>query len=318
VELSLPVGRFVCVIGPNGAGKTTLLRTLAGLLPPRAGRVLFDGAPIDTLSAGERAKRMSVVLTSTPAPGFMSVGGLVELGRIPHTGLMGRLSRADHEAVRAAMDTVGVEDLADRRVAQISDGERQRAAVARALAQAAEVVMLDEPTAFLDVAGRATVMTSLQRIAHRTARLVVATSHDVELVLRTADIVVVIGSDGTVQAGCPEDLALSGCFETLYPSNTLRFDLDSGRFLLARQDGPAVVLSGDGPRAFWTAHALERIGYTVLVGSATGSESRASADGATENPEIARVQVESDQWVVKQSEESRRVGSIQALADQLR
>jgi iron complex transport system ATP-binding protein len=304
VDLALAAGRLVCVIGPNGAGKTTLVRTIAGLLPALGGSVAIHGRDLTTIAPRERARMVSVVLTSTHVPGHLTVRGLVELGRIPHTGLLGRLTADDHRVVAGAMEMVGISHIADRHAAEVSDGERQRAAVARALAQAADVVILDEPTAFLDVAGRATVMTSLQRIAHDAGRLVIATSHDVELVLRTADMIVVIDERGTIATGSPEDLALSGQLAALYPADTLVFDAETGRFRLPERDGPHVRVTGTGVRAFWTAHALERIGYTVDAGNG--------------KPVAAYVDVRETDWLVSRGAESWTASTIMALADRLR
>ncbi|MFW5688390.1 MAG: ABC transporter ATP-binding protein [Spirochaetota bacterium] len=276
LDLELRRGRFLCIIGPNGAGKTTLLRTLAGLLPPVAGDVLLAGTSLTAMRAGERARRLSVVLTHSESPGFMTVAEFVSLGRHPYTGLLARLSGDDRRVVSEAVEHVGLAGLRDRWMSELSDGERQRAAVARALAQAADVMILDEPTAFLDVAARASVMTTLRRIAHATDRLIITTSHDVELVLRTADVVGVVDGGASVRLGSPEDLVLDGSMERLFADSSLRFDPRSGTFRLPHPSGDPVLLVGEGARAHWTAHAIERIGRPV-VRSKTDALSERSA-----------------------------------------
>jgi iron complex transport system ATP-binding protein len=301
VDLEVERGRLLCVIGPNGSGKTTLIRTIASLLHPLGGSLTVGGAQLRDLSPQVRARRVSVVLTSTPSPGYLTVRAMVALGRTPHTGLLGRLGTEDTRAIESALATVGIAELSGRFVTELSDGERQRTAIARAIAQAAEMVVLDEPTAHLDAAGRAIVMTSLQRIAHDTGRLVIATSHDIELVLRTADVVVVIGHHGKVTIGSPEDLALGGVLETLFPKQILVFDSRTGGFRTPPRRGPRVQLGGTGLRRFWTAHALERIGYVI-------------ADGEGD----LGVVVADDHWEIRREERKWRVDSIEALADSLR
>jgi iron complex transport system ATP-binding protein len=326
VNLELRRGRFLCIIGPNGAGKTTLLRTLAGLLPPLSGEVRLAGVPIHGMHAGERARRLSVVLTRSDAPGFMTVERFVELGRHPYTDLLARLTRSDREAVDQALDHVGLGDLRERWMTEISDGERQRAAVARALAQAAQAMVLDEPTAFLDVAARASVMTTLRRIAHQTERLIVTTSHDVELVLRTADVVGTIDRHGELRMGSPEDLVINGAIGDLFTDRSLRFDQDTGTFRLPPPEGVPVALRGNGPVADWTAHAIERIGRPVIRLEADG---RLEADERTEiaprfAPRIPVVEVHTSgtlHWSIRREtrpDVSWKVHSLEELAEYLR
>jgi len=270
LDLAVAEGRLVCVIGSNGVGKSTLARTLAGLLPPQAGEITLQGRALNELSPAERARRISVVLTRLPTTGYMTVRSFVEIGRHPYTGTLGRMTSADHEAVDQALAQVGIESLAERWLGAISDGERQRASVARAFAQAATLMILDEPTAFLDVEARAVVMTTLRDLAHETGKSVVATSHDIELVLRIADEVWMIAPDNSVMAGVPEDLVLAGAMDAVFPQHVMRFDLETGGFRLPHPTGSDIIVAGSGPPAVWTARALERIGMRVR--SATGSD----------------------------------------------
>ena len=322
VDLEMRRGRFICIIGPNGAGKTTLLRTIAGLLPPVAGRVILAGSPIEHMHALERARRLSVVLTHLDSPGYLTVERFVELGRHPYTGLLARLTAADHAAVDDALEQTGIAGLRGRWMAQISDGERQRTAVARALAQAADVMILDEPTAFLDVAARASIMSTLRRIAHTTNRLIVTTSHDVELVLRTADVLVIIAADGSLQLGSPEDLVLSGALHSLFPDPALRFDPASGSFRLPHPTGAPVRLVGEGLPAQWTAHAIERIGRPVTAVAPDGAApvDDASAGTATQRSPLVRIASESGRllWELEAEDRRDRFSTIEALAESLR
>ncbi|MFW5786217.1 MAG: ABC transporter ATP-binding protein [bacterium] len=336
LDLEMRRGRFFCIIGPNGGGKTTLLRTLAGLLPPVSGTVRIGGTPLHALAARERARRLSVVLTQFTAPGYLSVERFVELGRHPYTGFLARLSSEDRRAVGDALDQTGIAALRHRWMAEISDGERQRAAVARALAQAADVMILDEPTAFLDVAGRATVMSTLRRIAHSTDRLIVTSSHDVELVLRTADVVALIGVNGTLRLGSPEDLVLSGAIQALFPADTLSFDARTGTFRLPAPTGTPVRLVGEGLVAEWTAHAIERVGRPVIRpaatdgGGTTGSGGPSGGGGptgagegrhdgtATKTPTVTVHEGDRPAWSVGIGTESGTVHSLETLVEVLR
>jgi iron complex transport system ATP-binding protein len=314
VDLQMRSGRFICIIGPNGVGKTTLLRTLAGLLPPVSGSVILGGTPLDAMHALERARSLSVVLTHLDSPGYLTVERFVELGRHPHTGLLARLTDEDRRAIELALEQTGISHLRSRWMAEISDGERQRTSVARALAQAAEIMILDEPTAFLDVAARASIMSTLRRIAHTTDRLIITTSHDVELVLRMADVLAIITDDGAIRLGSPEDLVLNGALESLFADQSLRFDAESGTFRLPHPVGRPVRLTGSGLVAQWTAHAIERIGRPVIAGN----------DGPTgENPDrIPAVTVDDrgglPRWTVRTGQGAAEVESIEALAELLR
>jgi iron complex transport system ATP-binding protein len=328
VDLEMRRGRFICIIGPNGAGKTTLLRTLAGLLPPVTGRVLLAGSPIEHMQTLERARRLSIVLTHLDSPGYLTVGRFVELGRHPYTGLLARLSSSDHAAVGDALDQTGITHLRHRWMAEISDGERQRTAVARALAQAADVMILDEPTAFLDVAARASIMSTLRRIAHTTNRLIVTTSHDVELVLRIADVLIIVAADGSIQLGSPEDLVLSGALQSLFPDPALRFDPASGSFRLPHPTGAPVRLAGSGLAAQWTAHAIERIGRPVVAvdadAPAAGERDRPARDsprgGSAEQTPLVRIVADATNltWELETNGASVRCATIEALAESLR
>ncbi len=324
LDLEMRRGRFFCIIGPNGGGKTTLLRTLAGLLPPLAGTVRIGGASLQELPARERARRLSVVLTQLAAPGYLTVERFVELGRHPYTGLLARLSGVDRRAVDDALEQTGIAPLRRRWMAEISDGERQRAAVARALAQAADVMILDEPTAFLDVAGRATVMSTLRRIAHTTGRLIVTSSHDVELVLRTADVVALVGAEGSLRLGSPEDLVLSGAIESLFPADTLRFDARTGTFRLPEPTGSPVHLIGEGLTAEWTAHAIERAGRPVARSSPTKAEHRLGGGAPHESlpptaaPTVTVHEGDRPAWSVGIGTVSETVFTIEALVEMVR
>lgn len=187
ISLSLPCGRLVCLLGPNGAGKSTLLRTLCGFQPPIEGTVTISGSDITTMSAAEVARLVSVVLTDRPLTPSLTATEMVGMGRAPYTGFWGRLSDDDRRLVSEAMQTVGVDSLATRRMGRLSDGERQKVMIAKALAQHTPVIVLDEPTAFLDYPSKVAVMKTLARLAHDEGKTILMSTHDLELAAQLGD-----------------------------------------------------------------------------------------------------------------------------------
>jgi len=187
ISLSLPSGRLVCLLGPNGAGKSTLLRTLCGFQPPIEGRVTISGSDITTMNAAEVARLVSVVLTDRPLTPSLTTAEMVGMGRAPYTGFWGRLSDDDRRLVSEAMQTVGIDSLATRRMSQLSDGERQKVMIAKALAQHTPVIVLDEPTAFLDYPSKVAVMKTLARLAHNEGKTILMSTHDLELAAQLGD-----------------------------------------------------------------------------------------------------------------------------------
>lgn len=210
LNLRLRRSAFTALLGPNGAGKSTLLRTLAGLQPPLAGEVWLDGRPLHALSAHELAHKLAVVLTDRVDVGYMSAYALTALGRYPYTPWDGRLSAEDEAIVQQAMRDARCEGLAKRLVAELSDGERQRVMLARALAQQTPIVFLDEPTAFLDLPRRIELMHVLRDLAHDTGKAFLVSTHDLELALRFADALWLMAADGTLSVGTPEEISARG------------------------------------------------------------------------------------------------------------
>ncbi|MEZ0362108.1 ATP-binding cassette domain-containing protein [Mycobacterium sp. pUA109] len=225
-------GELTVLLGPNGCGKSTLIRTLCGLQPPLGGQVLLDGAETGGLPLDELARRVAVVLTDRVDPGLLSARELAGLGRIPHLGLSARLGPDDDAVVDWALAAVGAEHLAHRPAAELSDGERQRVLTARALAQQPGLLVLDEPTAFLDVPSRAGLVELLRTLAREQDLAVVMSTHDLELALRVADRVWLLHPDGTLVDAIPEELLLAGRIGALFDGDTLGFDPASGTFAL--------------------------------------------------------------------------------------
>lgn len=256
-------GELTVLIGPNGAGKSTLIRTLAGLQPALGGRVLLDGADLTGLPRDELARRVAVVLTERIDPGLLSARALVGLGRIPHLGLGARLRPEDDEIIDWALAATGAHHLASRPASELSDGECQRVLTARALAQQPGLLVLDEPTAFLDVSSRAGLFGLLRELARDQQLAVVLSTHDLELALRVADRVWLLDSAGTLVDTIGEELMLSGRIGAMFDTDTLRFDPASGMFAFDTESGERRAARIDAPEPLRAAliRVLSREGW---------------------------------------------------------
>jgi iron complex transport system ATP-binding protein len=263
LQLTLTSGELTCLLGPNGSGKSTLLRTMAGMQSPIEGRILFRGRELRSYSQRSLSRFLSVVLTDRVDVGFLSSYALVALGRHPYTGWSGRITPEDDGRVRWALDVVDAGPLLDRYVTELSDGERQKIMIARALAQEPRLMLLDEPTAFLDVPRRVEIMQLLKKLARETEKSIFLSTHDLELALRSADRICLLSMEGRLQTGVPEDLVLRGAFEETFHSEGVRFDREWGHFTISEPKGHRVALEGRGIGARWTMRALTRAGYRV-------------------------------------------------------
>ncbi len=263
LDLTLAAGELVCLLGPNGAGKSTLLRTLAGLQPALAGTILLDDQPLQRLSSKERARCLSLVLTERLPNMTMTGYELVALGRSPYTDWSGTLSSHDESVIAWAVQAVQAQELAARPLHTLSDGQRQKLFIARALAQETPVMLLDEPTAFLDVPRRVEMMRLLQNLVQTTGTAALLSTHDLEGALRAADRVWLL-HDGTLHVGAPEDIVLSGMLGAAFTGDGVHFDLEQGTFQFAAQPTRTIALRGaTDVRTLWTRRALERIGWQV-------------------------------------------------------
>lgn len=229
LNLHLNSGRLTCLIGPNGTGKSTLLRTLAGLQRPLDGQILLDGRLVERIPAEERARKISVVLTDAAHPGDLRVEQVVELGRLPYTNWLGALSEQDRRAVGWAMDQANAAGLAERNFGELSDGERQKVMVARALAQEPAVMILDEPTAFLDWSNRVDLLVNLKRIAAKEDRAILISSHDLELVFQIADEIWLLDRDRKMETGTGRELLDNGSLERTFTGRYAHFLAGPGR-----------------------------------------------------------------------------------------
>lgn len=265
VNFVLRRGELTSLIGLNGAGKSTLLRTLCGFQPAVSGTVRVLGRELSEYSSHELALTVGVVLTERTNAGGLTVRELVALGRQPHTGFFGRLGERDREVVSEAMSAVGIAHKADSYVSELSDGERQRTMIAKALAQECPVIVLDEPTAFLDVASRIETMSLLHDTARRQGKAVLLSTHDIDNALIFSDRLLLLPSgDAPVVSGSPEDLVLDGSLKAFFGRRGMNFDVRSGQ-LSTGVSGPEVGVDGDSLTARWMANALARNGFTPVL-----------------------------------------------------
>jgi iron complex transport system ATP-binding protein len=233
VSLNARPGSFVCVLGRNGAGKSTLMRTIAGLQTPMAGAAFLRDVDIHRLAGPERARRIAVVLTERQHSPGLTVDDVVGMGRQPFTGWRGSLTADDRGITRQSLRSVGAAQFEGRLFDDLSDGERQRVMIARAIAQAPSLMVLDEITAFLDLMGRVEIMSFLRNRARQSGAIVILSSHDLELSLQFADVVWLLGGDTAVEAGAPDTLIASGAIGRAFDTAAVRFSAVHRRFELS-------------------------------------------------------------------------------------
>ena len=260
-------GELIALMGRNGCGKSTLLRTVAGLQDSLGGRILLDNRPLTDFHRKELSRLLGFVSTEVIRVQGLRVRDLVAMGRYPHTGWFGSLSEHDHARIAHAMEITSLDPLGDRDLDELSDGERQRTMIARTLAQDTRILILDEPTAFLDISHRYEIISLLGDLAGNHGKTVVFSSHDLNLSLQVADrIWLMLGQN--ITEGAPEDLVLNGQLEAglLQESAKSGFSMDpaSGDLTLIRDYRHAVSLAaGSEVLRVWTSRSLERMGFRV-------------------------------------------------------
>ncbi len=231
LNATLPRGVLTCLIGANGVGKSTLMRTMAAFQPPLRGEVCIEGKPIGEYSSKELSERIGVVLTEKNMPADLTIEEVVGLGRSPYTNFWGSLSKEDCRIVDEAISLVGVESLRHRKIYQVSDGERQKTMIAKALAQQTPIIFLDEPTAFLDYPSKIAMMQLLRRLAHEQQKLVVLSTHDLEIAFQTADVIWLLQQTG-LHTGTLDELSRGGVISSFLDSDELYYDAQEHRIIL--------------------------------------------------------------------------------------
>lgn len=261
LNLNLNKGQLTCLLGPNGSGKSTLIRTLAGIQKPLLGMVTLQGKSLREVSPKTLAKQLSLVLTDRVTPGNLTVYGLVSLGRFPYTTWMGSLAGEDKDVIQWALEITGTMQFANRHIGELSDGEKQKVMIARALAQQTDLIILDEPTAHLDSPNRIEIFHLLRELVSSGHRAILISTHDIDTAIANADKLWLVANQ-SISQGTPEDLVLDGRLEKAFTKEGLSFNYSLGRFEKAiNNNGLKVLIKGSSLSAHWTESALRRAGF---------------------------------------------------------
>ena len=295
-------GELTCLLGRNGIGKSTLLRTLAAFQPALEGDVLLQGKALAAYSDQQLSQQIGVVLTEKPQVRNMTVDELVSLGRSPYTGFWGTYSDDDRRIVSKAIEQVGIADLQDRLVDTLSDGERQKVMIAKALAQETPVIYLDEPTAFLDYPSKVEMMQLLFKLSRETDKTIFLSTHDLELALQIADKLWLMDKQQGVRIGAPEDLSLDGSLGSYFARKGIVFDLETGLFRVENDYTRKIRLKGEGVRFMMVSKALKRIGI--------------QGNDKVEDEDF--VEICSDRYILHQSDKTTECMTIADLLNELK
>ncbi len=302
LNLKLEKGSFVALLGPNGSGKSTLIRTLCALLPPLSGEVLIEGADIRNLPRLQRSQKISVVLTDPITNPGLKVWDMVSFGRFPYTNWLGKLKKEDRDIVNESLEQVGMADFAERKLLSLSDGEKQRVMIAKALAQKSNLVVLDEPTAHLDLINRVEIMKLLRSLAHSQERAILISTHELDLALQSADELWLLNDQHGMMTGAPEDLVLSNAMQKVFARSSVDFDHLTGLFKIKYPLQQYIRFeSDDNQIALWTRKALEKIGI--------GTEPNA------ENKRYLRYRKAEAKWLYSSDEIRQEFSSLAELTD---
>jgi len=263
LDFSASAGDLVAIVGPNGVGKSTLLRTIVRQQEALNGSIEIQQTRWDKFSNKEFARICSFVPTGQPLVNLFTVYEAIAMARYPYTRWGGKLKKEDRQAVEEALQAVHLSGMRDRPLGELSDGERQRTLIARALAQDTPLVLLDEPTAFLDIPNRFEVLQMMRNISEKKHKLFVFSSHDLEFILEIADKIWLLYPDNT-REGAPEELLRDRALDPLFRNTDIEYDLQKGFYIPLRQRYQTVVrISGDPAETPWLMKALRRSGYPV-------------------------------------------------------
>lgn len=262
INLTLYSGEVTCLLGLNGAGKSTLIRTLCGFQPSLGGNVLLRGKPLSKYSQGEFAREVGVVLTERTNAGGITVHELVGLGRHPFTGFFGTLREKDIAIIEKSLQAVGMQHKSNNYVSELSDGERQKVMIAKVLAQECPIIVLDEPTAFLDVTSRIETMVLLRKLAKEQHKAIILSTHDIDSAISMADNLWLLSKEQQVKHGAPEDLIMNGTIGEFFSKENIAFDKGTGKLNAVRPTIFPIGVLGDFNTSYWVGNALVRNGFT--------------------------------------------------------
>jgi len=312
ISLRALKGEMVAVIGGNGAGKSTLLKTIAGFQPPLAGELLIHRRPVSDFGSEEFARELSFVSTEIVRVAHLTVREMVGLGRFPYTNWFGQLNIHDEEMIDRAIREAGLSGYENRFISRISDGERQRAMIARALAQDTRIMILDEPTAFLDISNKYEIVRILHQLVGEYGKCIIFSTHDLHTALSMADRIWLLLNDKVVE-GIPEEVAGKGYFNSLFPNNRhLIFDTAKGDFSIRKEKRGTVKLSASGTELIVATKALERLDFEVIPDPTLSLGSSRSVSS-----EIKVVRSVNG-WLLSYSEINMEIESMEALCRQMK
>lgn len=266
LNLAAHEGELIALIGKNGCGKSTLLRSIAILQPIWQGHILLNGENLSEITPKRRARLLSVVLTEQESVASFTVRELISIGRDPYTGWLGSLTEEDNRIISQAIGMTYLEGFEERNIHELSDGERQRVFIARALAQDTPVILLDEPTSHLDLPNRINILLLLQKLARETGKTIFLSTHELETAMQVADKLWLMEKEKGVTVGVPEDMVLNGSFDTVFRHPTYEFDKEYGSFVVQKLLDKSIstrVQHPNGLMARWTTKALSRKGYRI-------------------------------------------------------
>lgn len=259
LDLTLIPGKLTCFMGPNGIGKSTLIRTLAGLQKPLSGKIQYGGKQVE--DPNDLPQRLAVVLTDRITAVNMTAFELVAFGRYPYLGWDVKLTGRDQQMIAETLLEFRISHLRNKRIHELSDGQLQMVMIARAVVQDTPSILLDEPTAHLDLNNRLEIMNLLRKLAHQSNKSILVSTHELDLALQTSDLVWLAGSDKRIVTGIPEDLVLNGAFDSIFQFKG--FDLKTGKVEHVPHRQIKINLVGTGHEYLWTKNALERNGFVI-------------------------------------------------------
>lgn len=294
LNLSLYGGQMICFMGPNGIGKSSLLRTLAGLQKPLSGKIGI----YTPLGSDHYARQIAVVLTDRVNALNLTVEEIVTFGRYPYLGWNIRLNDTDKKIINASIEQIQLQHLLHKKLYELSDGQLQMVMIARALAQDTPIILLDEPTAHLDLNNRVEIMNLLRKLCRTTHKAILLATHELDLALQTADLIWLTGKNKNILTGLPEDLVLNGSFDEIFEFKG--FDLKTGRVQHQPFRQIKIQLSGEGAEYLWTKNALERNGFEITQDDAKISIIILQDSGSL-------------RWIIKKNNLENQANSIESL-----
>lgn len=306
IDVALHAGELVCLLGPNGSGKSTLIKTLAGMHAPLGGGITLFGDGVQGLSPKQIAQKLSTVLTDRITIGNLDVYTLISFGRSPYTGWLGSLREEDRKVIEWAIEATGLQPLVHRDISTLSDGERQKVMIARALAQDTDLILLDEPTAHLDLPNRVEIMRLLRKLARETGKGILLSTHELDLALKAGDRCWLMNDERALFTGVPEDLVLNSTFEAVFKRESFDFDRATGSFNLHQPGEKKIAVRGNEVGAFWTRRALKREGFSIV------------AEDEMNCTITVREKGDGFRWTVENSGEGQKYNSIRALITNMR